>query len=129
MDALPITLYRIGRDPDPLAFPPYEFCGHGRFDDPLLTHGHLGPWYRVLYLGETRLACFLEVLQGFRPDFAYLARLAALPDGDDDPNIPTDELIFAEANRVSARWLSGRAMQSIAADLRDGWADLRSLRA
>lgn len=127
MDDLPTTLYRIGRAPEPLSLPPYEFCGHGRFDDPLLAHGHPDPWYRVLYLGETPLACFLEVLQGFRPDFAYFARIAALPDGDDDPDLPTDEMIIAEANRVSARWLGGKAMQSITADLSDGWRDLRSL--
>jgi hypothetical protein len=127
VDDLPTTLYRIGRAPEPLSLPPYEFCGHGRFDDPLLANGHSGPWYRVLYLGETRLACFLEVLQGFRPDFAYFARISALPDGDDDPDLPTDEIIIAGAKGVSARWLSGKAMQSITADPSDGWTDLRSL--
>lgn len=122
-----MTLYRIGRAPEPLAFPPYEFCGHGRFDDPLLTKGHPGPWYRVLYLGATRLGCFLEVLQGFRPDFAYFARIATLPDGDDDPGLPTDEMIFAAAALVSARWLESKAIQPVSVDLHDDWMDLRSL--
>ena len=127
MDDLPTTLYRIGRAPEPCKLPPYEFCGYGRFDDPLLAPRHPGPWYRVLYLSETRLVCFLEILQGFRPDFAYFARIATLPDGDDDPDLPTDETIFAAANAVSARWLGGKAMQSIAVDVHKGWMDLRSL--
>ena len=127
MDDQPTTLYRIGRAPEPLTLPPHEFCGHGRFDDPPLAPGHLGPWYRVLYLGETRLACFLEILQGFRPDFAYFSRIAVLPDGDDDPDLPTDEMIFDDAMRVSRRWLRGKSMQAVAVDLNDHCVDLRSL--
>lgn len=53
-------LYRIGREPDPLVWPPWEFVGAERFDDPERRR------YRVLYAGE-RYACFLETLANFRP--------------------------------------------------------------
>jgi RES domain len=55
-------LFRIGRQPNPLEWAPWEKVGDGRFDDP--------GWpkeYRVLYSGE-RLACLLEELADFRPD-------------------------------------------------------------
>jgi hypothetical protein len=76
------NLYRIGRAPEPLEYAPYQFCGKNRFDDPLLAHGEHSSCFRALYLAEQRITCFLEVLQAHRPDLAYLARLAALPDGD-----------------------------------------------
>lgn len=119
------VLYRIGRMPDPLELPPYEYCGNRRFDDPLLTQSHPGPHYRVLYLGETRLGCFIEVLQGFRPDLAYLARIADIPDGDDDPDLPSDTELAASARQVSARWLNRRGIQSVSFAFTEGVYDLR----
>lgn len=58
----PDTLYRVGRAPDPLQFPPARQPGRNRFDNP----GH-GPAYRVLYVGVRR-ACSYEVLADLRPD-------------------------------------------------------------
>lgn len=115
MEQFPL-LYRIGRAPEPLEFAPYEFCGNGRFDDPLLTAGHFGPYFRTLYCGITWLTCFLEILQGFRPDLAYLTRIASLPDGDDDPSLPSDEQIARDARTVSVSWLGKKAKQSLIVD-------------
>jgi hypothetical protein len=53
-------LYRIGRAPDPLAFPPNDRTGNGRFDAP-----GAGVQYRVLYTGD-RLATFYKTLAQFR---------------------------------------------------------------
>jgi len=36
------ALYRVGRLPDPLSWPPWEYAGSGRFDDPAGE-------FRVLY--------------------------------------------------------------------------------
>ncbi len=76
-DAEPVghVLWRIGRYPDPLAWPPREFAGGGRFDDPERR-------FRVLYLAEHRLASFLESLARFRPALSLLAELAQLRAGD-----------------------------------------------
>ena len=55
-------LYRLGRVPRALEWPPLELVGSGRFDDPRQP-----PHFRVLYAGD-RLACFFEKLAPFRPD-------------------------------------------------------------
>jgi hypothetical protein len=60
-------LYRIGRAPNPLDFPPIDRVGFGRFDDP-----DPGPRYRVLYAGERR-ACFFECLAPFRVSISGIA--------------------------------------------------------
>lgn len=58
----PETLYRLGRRPTALAWPPIRQVGGGRFDDPRTP-----PVYRVLYPGDRR-ACFFEKLAPFGPD-------------------------------------------------------------
>ena len=63
-------IFRIARWPDPLAFPPREFNGNERFDDPLGI-------FRVLYVG-TRLACFVEWVAPFRLPLALLAQARAV---------------------------------------------------
>lgn len=121
------NLYRIGRAPEPLAYAPHEFCGKNRFDDPLLAHGEYSSCFRTLYLAEERITCFLEVLQAHRPDLAYLARLAALPDGDDDPDLPGDDDMLNSAFFVASDVLIRKRIQSIAPGATLRWADLRSL--
>jgi hypothetical protein len=64
-------LYRVARAPDPLAWPDRRFIGGSRFDDP--DHH-----FRVLYLAERRVGCFIESLAGLRPDLDLLARLASV---------------------------------------------------
>ena len=64
-------LFRVGHAPDPLVWPDRRFIGGSRFDDPL-DH------FRVLYLAERRVGCFVESLARFRPDIDLLARLAAI---------------------------------------------------
>lgn len=62
----PSVLYRIGRSPDPLLFPPHAISGSGRYDDPLRRRS-------VLYAAIDRRAVFLETLDSFRLDLAALA--------------------------------------------------------
>ena len=63
----PRTLvYRLGRLPDPLEWPPLESAGSGRFDDPARR-------FRVLYAARQRAACFAETLATFRPSLELLA--------------------------------------------------------
>lgn len=65
---LDTILYRLGRLPEPLALPPWEFVGSGRFDD--RQHA-----FRTLYAADQRRTCFVEALAGFRPAVPALARL------------------------------------------------------
>ena len=64
-------LYRVAHAPDPLAWPDRPFIGGSRFDDPL-------DQFRVLYLAEQRLGCFIEGLARFRPDVKLLTLLASV---------------------------------------------------
>ena len=59
--SVPASLYLIGKESDPLAWPAQrERAGPNRFDDPLNQ-------FRALYAAEQRIACFVETLAGFRP--------------------------------------------------------------
>lgn len=78
----PASLYRIGRLPDPLAFPPIAFSGSGRYDDPERRRS-------TLYAAVERRAVFLETLDAFRPDLAALdERDTALGDVQSAPPAP-----------------------------------------
>jgi hypothetical protein len=76
------SLYRIGRSPHPARFPPLEFQGKGRFDDPRRE-------YRVLYAAEQRRGAFVETLASFRPDLDLIARAHRLQPTDPDYAMPT----------------------------------------
>jgi hypothetical protein len=55
-------IYRLGRAPRALDWPPNDLVGSGPFDDPRRP-----PAFRVLYAGERR-ACVFEKLAPYRPD-------------------------------------------------------------
>ena len=92
-------LYRIGRAPDPLAWPPWEFVGSERFDDPEQRR------YRVLYTGE-RFACFLETLAGFRPDLQGIVAKSLTPSWLATRRIARFSLLDSTGRH---RWLDLRA--------------------
>jgi hypothetical protein len=104
----PELLYRIGRYPDPLAWPPWEAAETGRFggrfDDP---HGQ----DRVLYAAQQRLGAFVETLAIFRPSLALLARLGEPVDG---------------AGRVPGDWCITRRLGMLHLLSGYRWLDLRS---
>lgn len=75
-------LYRLGRQPDPWAWPDWSYAGPdgtfgNRYDDPEAS-------YRVLYASSQRIGAFLETLARFRPDLEVLAELEQI-EGDDEP--------------------------------------------
>ena len=78
-DAAGRHVHRVGFEPDPWAWTPWQYAEHGRFsgrwDDPD------GVW-RSIYVGESRLACYLEVLAFARPDPQLQDELAGI---DEDP--------------------------------------------
>lgn len=106
----PPTVYRVGRSPDPWAWPDWRFSLDddtfgNRYDDP---QGR----YRVLYACSQRLGAFVEVLARFRPDPTVVAELAVI-DGDDD-TVP--------AGTVHRSWLRRRRLG--AAHVRGTFADV-----
>lgn len=93
-------LYRVGRAPDPLAWPDWQYADPAtatfgnRWDDPRGL-------YRVLHTSASRLGCYLECLSRFRPDPQVVAGLEAIEDNGKLP--PT-----AAAGIVPADWAANR---------------------
>lgn len=104
------ALFRIGRRPDPLAWPPWEYVGSGRFDDPAGE-------FRVLYATAQRRTAFLETLAHFRPSLDVLAALRAVENTREPLPAP----------RVPAEWYRARAVGRLRLVTRQQWLDLRSL--
>ncbi len=98
---LPAEVFRLGRRPDPWAWPDWAYAEAdgtfgNRYDDP---HGI----YRVLYASTQRVATFVECLAYFRPDIEVIAELQAITgdDGDDEP---------PAAGIVPAEWVEQRCV-------------------
>lgn len=106
-------LYRIGRAPDPLAWPPANSLG--RYNDPAGS-------FRVLYATLERRAAFLETLQVYRPALADLARAGVLLETTegDDPSLPLGVIPASFFSRLIAmfhpaphqRWLDLRSPET-----------------
>lgn len=105
------SLYRLGRLPDPLAWPPREYAGDGRFDDPL---GEFG----VLYAAEQRLACLVETLYRFRRPLVTLETERALRADEAPPSL---------AATLPSGWVRTRGFCSLQLDAERQWLDLRSV--
>ncbi len=99
----PELVYRIGRRPDPWAWPDWSFAGSdgtlfgNRLDDP-------SGIYRVLYASSQRVATFVECLAHFRPDPAILAAYEQIEGCDDDSAEPTSVGV------VPHEWVEQRLM-------------------
>lgn len=92
-------LYRIGRSPDPWAWPDWLRASEdrtfgNRWDDP---RGE----YRVLYAGSRLRGVFVEVLARFRPDPRIVSELARI-EGDEEGALPPGHL--------DRSWLSVRCI-------------------
>jgi hypothetical protein len=107
LDSPTELLYRVGYPPDPLAWPPPEYRGRGRFDDPRNRFG-------VMYAAADRRCCFLETLDSFRPDRALLQRLLAMgpssftPQSGLVPDSYFDRLLAPLLLHPGRRWLDAR---------------------
>jgi hypothetical protein len=115
-------LYRIGRPPDPLAWPPHAVIGQERFDDPLRQ-------YRVLYAATPRAGCFAETLAAFRPSLASLAAERAVLNATEPPRsayVPATwwrNRLVGTFTLGGGRWLDLRALATFHV-LRDAFAEL-----
>lgn len=97
-------LYRLGRQPDPWAWPDWAYAGPdgtfgNRYDDTEAS-------YRVLYASSQRIGTFLETLARFRPDLEVLAELEEI-EGDDEPP-PGVPRAWLETRMVGEATLEGQ---------------------
>lgn len=95
------ALYRLGRQPDPWAWPDWTYAGDlgtfdNRYDDP---QGE----YRALYASSERLAPFLETLARFRADPAILS--IDITEDPRDADFPT-----LSPGTVPVDWLNAREL-------------------
>lgn len=100
-------VWRVGYRPDPWAWPAWRWAGpSGRFS---------GRWdaldaglYRTLYVGDSLLACLVELLAHFRPDPVLQAELDAITDEEvSAPPLPSGVLLIDD-------WLKNRQASSAA---------------
>jgi hypothetical protein len=119
------VLHRVGRAPDPWAWPPWAYAGEGsfgnRFDDPAGE-------YRVLYAS---VGPFLETLARYRTDPALVAALKEIADDEEDadryPTIPPGVMPahWCKSRRIGAADHDGPfadiGQSSSVAYLRAGW--------
>jgi hypothetical protein len=97
-------LYRLGRQPDPWAWPDWSYAGPdgtfgNRYDDPEAS-------YRVLYASSQRVGAFVETLARFRPDLEVLADLEQI-EGDDEPQAVVPR-VWQDTRLIGEATLEGR---------------------
>jgi hypothetical protein len=90
----PKQFFRLGFGVNAWSWPPRQFIGDGRWDDP---NGE----YRVLYASASRLGTFVEVMGDFATDTQYENEWLLI-DGDDDTATPPGQ--------APANWLAERVM-------------------
>ncbi len=98
---LPAEVFRLGRRPDPLAWPDWAYAEAdgtfgNRYDDPQGV-------YRVLYTSTQRVATFVECLAYYRPDVEVIAELQEITSEDGDEEPPA-------AGIVPAGWVEQRCV-------------------
>jgi hypothetical protein len=103
-------LYRIGHLPNPVALPPRDETGRGRFDDPRRE-------FRTLYAAARRQTAFLETLAPHRSALAAIVGLQPVE------LRPTAALF----GRVRPSWRAARAVGRLRLRPRQRWLDLRAL--
>lgn len=78
-------VHRVGYSPTPWQWTDWAYAEDGRFDGRWDDPG--GSW-RTLYVGDTRLACLLELLARFRPSPSVAEEIADI-EVDDEEEFPT----------------------------------------
>lgn len=107
-------VWRVGRFPDPWAWPDRAYAGRNRWDDPARV-------FRTVYAGDTPYACYVEVLAFARPDTPAGGSLleAVAEDAEDAAEFPTPP-----AGSLPREWVAGRMLAR--ARLRGRYADVRA---
>lgn len=107
IDAAGVTVWRVGRAPDPWAWIDYRYAGGQRWDDS-------GNEFRTIYAADSLYACFVEILAHLRPDLNDDGS-PLLSDIVEDPEDATEFPVPA-AGTVDRPWLSGKMAASATLD-------------
>lgn len=113
-DPPPPPLHRLGRLPDPIAFPDWVYVGDQRFDLPPESG------CRVLYAATSRRTCLAESLSPLRPSVELLAELDTLDSGDND-------FPFPAVRPIPEDWYASRLFGQLQIEPGQRWLDLSSM--
>ncbi|MDQ3694899.1 MAG: RES domain-containing protein [Chloroflexota bacterium] len=121
-------------DPPPWSIVASDLTFANRFDDARATAGRpLADCFRCIYFGSTAEAAFGEVLAGFQPPLAYLAKFAAVDDVEPLAEVLAGVLDFdRETGKVRgiirAEWRARRRLCHLTLDPDLRFADLTTMR-
>jgi hypothetical protein len=115
IDAAGVTVWRVGRAPDPWAWIDHQYAGNARWDDP-------GVAFRTTYAADSLYGCLVETLAYARPDRNDDG--SDLLSGIDED--PEDAMAFPTpvAGTIERHWLTGRMVGS--AQLSGIFVDVRA---
>lgn len=105
-------VWRVGRAPDPWAWIPREYAGENRWDDIFNV-------FRTIYAGDSRYACFVEVLAWARPEVGML-------DGIIEEESDASARPSPPAGLIPSSWIGARMVGR--ASLTGRYADVRAAR-
>lgn len=106
-DASCVTVWRVGRAPDPWAWIDYRYAGGQRWDD-------ASSEFRTICAADSLYACFVEILAHLRPDLEEDGS-ALLDDIDEDPQ-DAIEFPVPPAGTIDRTWLSGKMVATATLD-------------
>ena len=110
-----LTVWRVGRAPDPWAWVEHQYSGHNRWDD-------AGGEFRTVYAAESLYACYVEVLAYARPDIDADGQdlLAGIHEDS------ADALAYPvpAAGTIPPEWIGAR--MAISATLSGSFVDVRA---
>jgi len=110
-----VTIWRVGRAPDPWSWVDHQYAGKQRWDD---SQGV----FRTIYAADSLYACYVEILACFRPDLNAGGR-ELLADIIEDPADAT-EYPTPPAGIVPRDWVNGRIESQ--ATLTGAYVDVRA---
>lgn len=110
-----VTVWRVGRVPDPWAWIDHQYAGNARWDDPEVA-------FRTSYAADTLFGCFVELLAYSRPDLNDDGSdlLSGITEDPEDANaypVPS-------AGGIERTWITGRMIGS--ASLEGVYIDVRA---
>ncbi|KAA9089589.1 RES domain-containing protein [Microbacterium radiodurans] len=106
-DAAGVTVWRVGRAPDPWAWIDHQYAGKARWDDPAVT-------FRTIYAADSLFGCYTELLAYARPDRNDDGSdlLASI---DEDPKDAADFPV-PPAGSIERHWVTGRMVGTASLD-------------
>lgn len=113
-NAAGVSVWRVGRAPDPWAWIDHQYAGKARWDDSAVA-------FRTTYAGDSLYACFVELLAYSRPDVKEDG--SGLLDGIVEDPQDAEEFPTPPAGAIERNWMAAKMTGT--ADLDGCYVDVR----